>query len=353
WANLHGGFAMFLALLGVMVGALAVEGWMGWSQWHAVRRYGILLAGCSLATVINPFGLGLHRHMLDYLRSDWINNVIQEFQAPTFRGEGQAQFEWILILGLLMATRLIMQRRVVEALWIIFLAHSSLISLRHAPLYAAVASPILAAELSELWKSWAAGQRKTSLAAILNQVGTDLAPAFRRSTVWVGIAVVGVAIASSADAWPTDFPKEMFPIDMVQRNVGRLAASRVLTTDQWADYLIFSFYPKQKVFFDGRSDFYGEKLGRDYLALMQGTFATEKVLRKYSFDFVLIPVEWPLAESLKQRGDWAVLEDDGKSILFGARKQLETRVAGKGSEPTGANGKFSDSRTTSRRAKRA
>jgi hypothetical protein len=355
WTNIHGGFAVLLVLLALLVLCLGLESWLnrpqgGSAKWVATKRYALLLAGCSGATLLNPFGIGLHIHIVEYLKSDWIRNLIQEFQAPTFRSEGQMQFEWMLILGLLIATRLLAQRKFTEALWIVFLAHSSLTSVRHAPLYACVAAPILAAELTEMWQQFTAAAGKKSLSGILYQLGVDLGPAFRRVTVW-GAAVVAVIAAIDAPIpWPKDFPKEAFPVEMVQRNSKELASSRVLTTDQWADYLIFSFYPRQRVFIDGRSDFYGEKLGREYLSLMQGGFSTEKVLERYSFDLILIPVEWPLAELLKGKRGWTVREDDGKSILFASRKAKDSEAQAhppSNGAGTGTNEKNRGSRTSS------
>ena len=52
---------------------------------RAVRRYAALLLGCSLASLVNPYGIQLHVHIFEYLRADWIKNLVQEFQAPTFR----------------------------------------------------------------------------------------------------------------------------------------------------------------------------------------------------------------------------------------------------------------------------
>ena len=46
---------------------------------------------------------------------------------------------------------------------------------------------------------------------------------------------------------------------MVHANAERLERGRLLTTDQWGDYIIYCFYPRQKVFMDGRSDFYGRR----------------------------------------------------------------------------------------------
>ncbi len=319
WTNLHGGFALFLALLALLVAGLAVEAWMGQSRRPQILRYSLLLALCSLATLANPLGFGLHRHILEYLRADWIRNMIQEFQAPTFRSEGQVQFEWLLILGLLISAVLLLQRRAVEPFWIIFLAHSSLTSVRHAPLYAALASPILAAELSALWRQRISLKGNESFSRILYQVGADLEPMFRRATPWGACALCMILALTAPNAWPVDFPKEVFPVRMVHRHSERLSTGRTFTTDQWADYLIYSFYPQQRVFVDGRSDFYGEELGREYLSLLQGGFTTETLLKRYSFDSLLIPVGSPLSEVLKSKAEWRVIEDDGQAILFAAR----------------------------------
>ena len=315
WTNLHGGFAVFLVCLGLLVAGTILEGCLGTPDWSSVRRYSLLLAACALSTLVNPFGIGLHRHILGYLNADWIRNLVQEFQAPTFRSEGQLQFEVLLIAGMMLVARLLPQRKITEALWVLFFAHSALTSVRHAPLYAAVAAPLLASELSALWKKWSRREKRQSIPRILYDLGQDLTPAFQRNTMWCCVTLILVATISPV-AWPSDFPQEAFPVALVHRHSAEFEARRVFTTDQWADYLIYSFYPGQRVFIDGRSDFYGENLGKEYLALMQGTPRSRAILDKYAFQLVLVPAEWPLAQSLRSNSAWSVLEDDGKAVLF-------------------------------------
>jgi hypothetical protein len=93
----------------------------------------------------------------------------------------------------------------------------------------------------------------------------------------------------------------------------------LLTPDQWGDYLIYCFYPRQRVFVDGRSDFYGETLGREYLHLLQGAYDWRAILKRNGFDRALVPVDWPLTAILKLDPSWQVVEDDGKAILFRRR----------------------------------
>jgi hypothetical protein len=103
---------------------------------------------------------------------------------------------------------------------------------------------------------------------------------------------------------------------MVSTYREQIQSGRVFTSDQWGDYLIFRFYPKQKVYIDGRSDFYGQELGKEYLAVLQGQYNWGSILKRNSFDVVLAPISWPLCSLLKREPDWKVLADDGKTILF-------------------------------------
>lgn len=316
WTNLHGGFFMFVACLGLLTAGTGIECWLGQARWSTLARASVLLAGCGLASLINPYGIELHKHVFEYLRSDWIRNAIQEFQAPTFRSEGQLQFEALLILGLIVTGVLLKERRVGDALCIVFLAHSSLMSVRHAPLYAAVAAPLIAAELSAAWKSWAEALPRQSIVRILRQIGQDIVPAFRRNTFWPVLVILALVFVDAPLKWPRDFPTENFPLDMIHGHAELLQSGRLLTTDQWGDYIIYAFYPKQKVFVDGRSDFYGAALGTEYLHLTQGEYDWHQILERYKFQVALLPVELPLSALLKREPGWHLVGDDHHALLF-------------------------------------
>src|SRR5205823_10999675 len=99
-------------------------------------------------------------------------------------------------------------------------------------------------------------------------------PAAAALALWMALPQPGIA----------DFPEPRFPVAAVSRNLGRLNAAggmpRILTSDQWADYLIYRLYPEQRVFFDGRSDFYGPLVGGDYQVLLSAGCACGPVLER-------------------------------------------------------------------------
>ena len=101
WTNLHGGFLALLACVALLVVGTAAEALLERdpSRWRLTFRYALLAGACSLATLANPYGVELHLHVAAYLRSDWIREMVQEFQSPSFRNENLLQFELLLFLG--------------------------------------------------------------------------------------------------------------------------------------------------------------------------------------------------------------------------------------------------------------
>ena len=337
WTNLHGGFLVMVAILGVTAFGSLIEALLDASarsegnakpslpallrqaNWSNPLRYGILTAACAAVSLVNPYGWGLHQHIVAYLRSDWIRNVIQEFQSPSFRTENMMQFEALMFVGLMATGSLLRKRRVVEGLWILLCSYLALSSARHVPVFVAVTLPLVACEVESWWQAFTSQASKNSLVGILNQMAADSVAGFRRTSVWPALFVLALIVTGKPIRWPTDFPKEMFPIDMIHAHETEIVQARLLTTDQWADYLIFLHPDQQRVFVDGRSDFYGPEVGNQYIHLLNANWDWYHVMKQYQFNLVMLPVEQPIVQILKQSPEWRVIQDDGKHILMARR----------------------------------
>jgi len=315
WTNLHGGFLALIAVLGLTTLGTAVEAWLGTRDFRHAARYAALAMACSASSLVNPYGYHLHLHVAEYLRSDWIRNTIQEFQSPIFRNENVLQFEALMVIGLIAAGALFKRRQIVEGLWIVYFAHMSLGSARHIPIFVTVCAPVIAAEISGWWRTWTEGTKKSSLLGIVNQMSSELAPSFQRISAWPFLLVGTLAVMGAPIKWPTDFPAVVFPVKMVHQHEAQILNARVLTTDQWGDYLIY-LNPQQKVYVDGRSDFYGPEIGNQYLRLTGGQWDWKQIMKKNGFTSVLLPTEVPLVQLLKSDSEWRVEEDSGKTILL-------------------------------------
>src|SRR5258708_6447969 len=157
WVNLHPGFAILFAYLGVVIAGSALEWWLGNGSREATVRYTALTAACGVATFVNPFGWKLHTEILSYFQAKGMTDLIQEFQAPTFRSSPQLYFMVFLFAGLVLCGLFVRQKRLVEPLLILGLAYASLTSVRHSTVFVVMVAPMIAAELSVYWRAWVAG----------------------------------------------------------------------------------------------------------------------------------------------------------------------------------------------------
>jgi hypothetical protein len=306
WANLHGGFAAWLATLGLLAALCAVE-----RDAQGAQRYGCLAGLCAVASLANPYGWRLHVHIARYLNSTWIIDHVQEFQSPRIRSEGMLVFAVLLLAAVAMASRADRFAGLLTLVW----GFMALRSARHVPFFAIVAAPVVASGLARYWA--AAAARGSGHGPV--RVFWDLALEFGRQarvSLWLPAAAAAVIMAAPA----VGFPDTLFPVLAVERNLGQLtpraAMPRVLTSDQWADYLIFRLYPDQRVFFDGRSDFYGAALGADYRTLLAAEKPWRELLERYRFDLALLPHDWALGTSLDREPGWHRVYEDAVAVLY-------------------------------------
>jgi hypothetical protein len=311
WANLHAGFLALIVSLAVVALAALVEG----GGVGRAKRYGALAAGCAVASLANPYGIALHRHVLDYLRSDWIREAVDEFQAPRFRSESALYFELLLFAGIGAAVLLLRRGKVAEGALVLVWAHASLMSVRHVPMFAIVAAPAIVSEATRLWSAWAGVGASRSLRAVFDRLAGDLAVGARRNSLLPAALVLVFMFSSGWLGWPSDFPAARFPLRLIGRNQPLLASGRVFTSDQWGDYLLYRF-PRQRVFMDGRSDFYGPEVGRLYLRILYGHPDWRSALDRYAVALVLAEKSWPLVHLLRVSPEWRVVDEDGTAVLF-------------------------------------
>jgi hypothetical protein len=132
----------------------------------------------------------------------------------------------------------------------------------------------------------------------------------------VPLLSVLLAVLSFGIPYPADFPDPLYPASFVTRHAGLIRGARLFTTDAWGDYLTYRFYPVQRVFIDGRSDFFGEQFSEDYQLVLNGQRGWEKVLDQTRVETVLAPENSAIASLLRDRSDWKLVDDDGVAALY-------------------------------------
>jgi hypothetical protein len=176
---------------------------------------------------------------------------------------------------------------------------------------------VVAAAAAGWWRRWSGSAAVQAPGRILWELSQDLGRRASFSAWLPAAAAAGLVVAAAAGA---RFPETYFPVRAVDRNASWLAPAaempRVLTSDQWADYLIFRLYPRGRVFFDGRSDFYGPQLGADYRKLLGAEDGWRQTLDRYGFSLALLPRDWALGGVLDREPGWRLVYRDSVATLY-------------------------------------
>ncbi len=324
WTNLHGGFLVGVVLLLTSAVAESVRAFLAsknvWRDAYANSRPYLLCAlGCLAASFINPYTWHLHQHVFTYLRDSKLLDNIQEFQSIDFHHPSSIFFEGMLLLGIPAAFWCLSRGKIAAGLSILLWAHLSLVSGRNAPIFVLIAAPWAASMALEYARrlarvSWL---RKTS--AAVSEICAEFSPLDRIERWHVVSAAAVLFVAFALGAHKPGFEAQFKPKNFAIENVpvlGQMKGLRVFTSDQWGDYLIYRFYPAQRVFMDGRSDFYGSELVGIYQHIMSAQYDWESDLKRFSIEAVMVKPDAPLAAVLKESPHWKMLFDNGSVIVF-------------------------------------
>jgi hypothetical protein len=208
-------------------------------------------------------------------------------------------------------------------LLVVFWAHGALTSARHITIYAVVVAPAVAEQLSLLWDRWTQFSTRHSVKGVLRDLMNDMAPAARSTSIWVPTFLLLLACGVGSVKWPADFPSK-FPTELMARNASLLNGpghenARMLSPDAWGGYLDYKFYPNRSVFIDGRSDYYGLSILKEYISVRAAGDNWQELAAHYGWQFALIPPDWALSRALKQSPDWILRDQDKVALLFERR----------------------------------
>jgi len=322
WVNLHGGFLVGFVLWGIfLLGAI-------WT-WFSAREGRIeellqkVAAGkrvrslawvgllSLVASLVNPYGWKLHRHIYSYLSNRFLMDHIDEFQSPNFHGAAQKCFLALLLIAVAVVAVRGRQLRLSAGLTVLFAVYAGLYASRNIP----VSSILLVMVVGPLLPSVGIGrgffQRMSSVEGGL------------RGHAWpiIGI-IVTLAIAANGgragSSWlmdahfsPTRMPREA--VNYLERNH---VPGPMLSPDYWGGYLIYRLYPGARVVVDDRHDLYGAEFFKSYLKMMHGERGWEEFLDAHEASCVLLPRDDALATILAGTKGWRSIYVDDVAIAF-------------------------------------
>jgi hypothetical protein len=257
--------------------------------------------------------------VISYLHDSTLLDNITEFQTISFHNSGSVFFECMLLVGVPAAFWCFTKGLASLALTVLLWAHAALFSGRNIPVFVLLAAAPAALMTQDLLNRLGTQELFQRFTAAINEIVSELKPLERANRCYAvsGLALlfIGANLAAGKGVFRCEFNVKNFPLPAVPviRSAG---FHHLFTSDQWADYLIYRYYPDQRAFLDGRTDFYGVDLVKQYQHIMSAQYDCEDLLKKFSIDGVMVKTDAPIATVLKHSAKWKLLFDDHSTIVF-------------------------------------
>ncbi len=330
WVNSHGGFMAGLCIVGALLLGRMLELALqeGISALGRMTHIAIIGLACLAATVVNPYGLGMH----EWLYQSWggAPPEITEWAAPLPGKPVFWPFVTLLVVSAASFAATSRRRDWTQIVILALVAWQASLHLRHIAFVALLCGSWLPIH----WHSALMRlrpDRDKRLPIMLPKRWLRLSMA---GAILVGVVGQSLLLANRL----SDFPvvRSKYPVDAFQFMVDNRLGGKLVCAFNWAQYALAALSPEVMVGFDGRFDtcYPQEAIDLHFDFLLGDTGPRErrpdagpidgtKVLEYHHPDLVLIErryktcVEIMEAEGAKENPTWVRLYSDPVAELWG------------------------------------
>ena len=299
WVNLHGAYLAGALVLGAYgLGALLER-----NRPKLAALMGAALV-CALISLLNPNGYHLHAHNLRFLNSNFLTDWLAEYASTNFhKPEARGFLVWLALIFLtltLCRPKLAAGSAAVLISWTYFALYAG----RNIPFLAILSAPILATAISEAvpekWRGFSQRAAQTNAA----------------SGGWPLVAVLAI-VAVVLFPQPTEMPASRWPtaaVKFIGDNPKKFSGN-MFNQYAWGGYLMEAL-PEHKVFVDGRTDFYGDGLIREFEATAGVRTNWTQALEKYSVSWSLMPADHRMNLALALLPGWERVYSNDVATIY-------------------------------------
>ena len=316
WVNLHGGFVVGFVLLAVFFAGNLVDFFFSRDQTRfsamvACKRIAIVALVCLLASLLNPRGYSILLFPFNVVSNQFVMENVQEFLSPNFHESLPFKYLLLLTLGVLSLSR--SGLNIIDFILVLLFSYMSLYSARYIPSFAIIVTPILLRRIQPMLQKF-----DNRAARIVHERSTnlELTDATTRGHLWPVISFLGVCVLSLNGKIAFKFDEMTKPVAAVEFLNREKLKGNMFNDEEFGDYVIYSAWPQYKVFFDGRSDMYGETWGNQYMKVATLQPDWQKVIDKNGFGWMFLPTGSSLSTMLLENKNWHLIYADKVAEIF-------------------------------------
>ncbi len=325
WANLHGGYTIGLGAMIIAAAVLFIQGLGDTGRKTSARRLGLVTVGCAVATILNPFGVGLWTGVAHSVSDPLIRQIVADW-VPLPKTllylwrESKPELlqdvaPLLLFASFIAAIAMAPDREdaALVAVATIFIGSAFYASRNVALAVIALAIPLArhASLALEPTPEIKVGDRLGYAGPPRPAVSNELPPA-PLAICALAVALVGGTFSNRLKTWK---PVPAAAVAFMQR---RGLHGNILNQFEWGEYLVWHVGNESRVFIDGRCELvYPDSLLRQYAIFFYGLAGADNLLDEFPHDFVLIGTHTKGCDIVRKDARWHLLYSDQTAALFG------------------------------------
>jgi hypothetical protein len=335
WTNVHGG-----VLGGIATVAVTAAGWVAArviglrspvQSWSDAGCLGAVIAGCGLATLVNPYGLDQLRTWQLILGPSF-QKIVQEHtpldptRVHTWPIFALAALYAFLLLGV--PWRDVRVSWLLPLVWLVL----TLDRVRHAPLFGVVTLAALASVWpSTRWAAWLSrhrpeyyspgAERPVPLWAELLLPALAVLTAFALEVAHVPVPVIGAGWARiDPERWPVGL------LDVLKHQEPGPGQPNHLFNDYYDGGFVIYYAPGYRVFVDDRNEVFGAEWMEQFIRASHES--TAKAIasweREYGgFDFALTRRGTAFDDHFRHSPAWELVKETGQAAFYRRKEGRE------------------------------
>jgi len=323
WANLHGGFLAGVAFVWLFAVAAVARSSLIPRRFGEAWKWLAAATATALATLINPYGLQLHRMLWNHLVTP---QLVLEWQPVWAAAPSAIYVVPFLLAGFAFGLSRRWER--IDVLVLAAAAWQAASHIRHVALFSLAVLALLAVPLSDavsrlfpqLHASWSLPGRRwwRWTAAVLILVFLAVVHVRGVREIWnCGLRPWDIAVEARAGV-------PGMPVAAVAEMRRRGLQGNLLTDYGWGQFILWHLWPDVRVAIDGRyRTVYPAEIEEALIALQTAASSDAErtpLLDDFPTDLVLAPVGGSLESYLKRRSGWTETYRDEQAVVYVPRQ---------------------------------
>jgi hypothetical protein len=324
WANVHGSFPVGLALIAAFCIGRAADIERRTHRFRlifadrGVRRYFVLLEVAAVATLLNPYGLGIYAEVLSIATHENLRDLL-EWEPLTLRmqqGKAAAFAAAVLIFAYRLSPRRV---RSVEVVLLLGFGLATLWTSRMIVWWAPLAACYVVLHGAAIWN------RERSRPSLPARRVSWTALALAVPLIALTVSPLGLYLLRGGQPEPRRVLSRGTPIGVAEYLNQNPPEGLIFNPYEWGDYLLWAGPPDLQVFVASHAHLVPQRVWQHYRHIIGSGAEWSELLSHYGINTVLLdkPRRGTMIARLRRNEGWQVAYEDDRAVIFSRREPIE------------------------------